>query len=156
MKRKLAMFMAIILMIGCFTGAVAENAAPDMPALDAQPDSIWQKLADEGVISEETLSAIQQYLQENRPDMPEAMVSPAAAHLKCPITTVSPTVAHLKCPITAVSPAPRPKNQMAASPTANVPTMRPKCPAAIISVAAAHPKCPTAMVSPMAISPAAQ
>ena len=66
MKRKLAMFMAIILMIGCFTGAVAENAAPDMPALDAQPDSIWQKLADEGVISEETLSAIQQYLQENR------------------------------------------------------------------------------------------
>ena len=71
MKRKLAMFMAIILMIGCFTGAVAENAAPDMPALDAQPDSIWQKLADEGVISEETLSAIQQYLQENRPDMPE-------------------------------------------------------------------------------------
>ena len=71
MKRKLAMFMAIILMIGCFTGAVAENAAPDMPAFDAQPDSIWQKLADEGVISEETLSAIQQYLQENRPDMPE-------------------------------------------------------------------------------------
>ena len=71
MKRKLAMFMAIILMIGCFTGAVAENAAPDMPALDAQPDSIWQKLADEGIISEETLSAIQQYLQENRPDMPE-------------------------------------------------------------------------------------
>ena len=71
MKRKLAMFMVIILMIGCFTGAVAENAAPDMPALDAQPDSIWQKLADEGVISEETLSAIQQYLQENRPDMPE-------------------------------------------------------------------------------------
>ena len=71
MKRKLAMFMAIILMFGCFTGAVAENAAPDMPALDAQPDSIWQKLADEGVISEETLSAIQQYLQENRPDMPE-------------------------------------------------------------------------------------
>lgn len=71
MKRKLAMFMAIILMIGCFTGAVAENAAPDMPAFDAQPDSIWQKLADEDVISEETLSAIQQYLQENRPDMPE-------------------------------------------------------------------------------------
>ena len=71
MKRKLAMFMAIILMIGCFTGAVAENAAPDMPAFDAQPDSIWQKLADEGVISEETLSAIQQYLLENRPDMPE-------------------------------------------------------------------------------------
>ena len=71
MKRKFAMLMAIILMIGCFTGAVAENAAPDMPAFDAQPDSIWQKLADEGVISEETMAAIQQYMQENRPDMPE-------------------------------------------------------------------------------------
>lgn len=71
MKRKLAMFMAIILMIGCFTGAVAENAAPDMPAFDAQPDSIWQTLVDEGVISEETMAAIQQYMQENRPDMPD-------------------------------------------------------------------------------------
>lgn len=71
MKRKLAMFMAIILMIGCFTGAVAENAAPDMPAFDAQPDSIWQTLVDEGIISEETMAAIQQYMQENRPDMPE-------------------------------------------------------------------------------------
>ena len=84
MKRKLAMFMAIILMIGCFTGAVAENAAPDMPALDAQPDSIWQKLADEGVISEETLSAIQQYLQENRPDMPEGNGQPGGGAPEMP------------------------------------------------------------------------
>ena len=71
MKRKFAMLMAIILMIGCFTGAVAENTAPDMPAFDAQPDSIWQKLVEEGVISEETMAAIQQYMQENRPDMPD-------------------------------------------------------------------------------------
>ena len=142
MKRKLAMFMAIILMIGCFTGAVAENAAPDMPAFDAQPDSIWQKLADEGVISEETLSAIQQYLQENRPDMPEGNGQSGSGALKCPTAMVSP--------------AARPKNPMAASPTANVPTMRPKCPAAISPMAAARPKCPTATVSPMAISPAAQ
>ena len=71
MKRKLAILMTMILIFGCLTGAVAENAAPDMPAFDAQPDSVWQTLVDEGIISEDTMNAIQQYIQENRPDMPE-------------------------------------------------------------------------------------
>ena len=65
MKRILAILVAMIMLLGSLTVASAEATAPEQ---QKEPTDSLQTLVDQGIISEETLEAIQKYMEENRPD----------------------------------------------------------------------------------------
>ena len=62
----------ILLALGCLTAASAEATA--VPAAQS-PESGLQTLVDEGLISQETLTAIMNYMKENQPAMPDGQQS---------------------------------------------------------------------------------
>ncbi len=68
MKRLLSIFLSFIMALGCLTAASAEATA--VPAAQS-PESGLQTLVDEGLISQETLTAILNYMKENQPAMPD-------------------------------------------------------------------------------------
>ena len=67
MKRTLAMLLALIMILSCLATATAEGGQMG----GAPPEDGLETLVEQGVISEETLEAILEYMDEHRPEQAE-------------------------------------------------------------------------------------
>ena len=67
MKRTLAMLLALIMILSCLATATAEGGQMG----GARPEDGLETLVEQGVISEETLEAILEYMDEHRPEQAE-------------------------------------------------------------------------------------
>ena len=67
MKRTLAMLLALIMILSCLATATAEGRQMG----GARPEDALETLVEQGVISEETLEAILEYMDEHRPEQAE-------------------------------------------------------------------------------------
>lgn len=67
MKRTLAMLLALIMILSCLATATAEGGQMG----GARPKDGLETLVEQGVISEETLEAILEYMDEHRPEQAE-------------------------------------------------------------------------------------
>ena len=76
MKRTLAMLLALMMILSGLTAAMAEGAAVQpatgsQPLTGNRPEDALQTLVEQGIISEDTLTAILKYMEENRPTQPD-------------------------------------------------------------------------------------
>ena len=70
MKRTLAMLLAMTMLLGGLNAATAESAPPAQMEENG-PTARLQTLVDQGIVSEETLDAIIEYMEAHRPEQPD-------------------------------------------------------------------------------------
>ena len=71
MKRILALLLTLVMILSGLSAATAENGAPEGTA--GRWEEGLQTLVEQGIIGQETLEAMEKYMEENRPAQPEGV-----------------------------------------------------------------------------------